>query len=273
MVATNQLSLTALLWLSLANQGLALGIDEATNDLTLMERSPVPKPPIAKAVTVGLPTSGPIHRLRDEEEELDTRDEELEERDYEELDERDFEELDERDLDIETRQLHGSGRPGHGPRKHGRDLQESDIETRSPRRAIPGGNRASWGGQNGPKRPRDIEARQFQGRRGGFGGGAPHGRHRGPRDVEELDERDNEELYLEARSPGRAIPGGNRASWGGQRGPKQPRDIETRQFLGSGRPGHGPSHGPRKHGRSLDVRKGGFGKTRGPRRPRNLEHE
>ncbi|CAI6097682.1 unnamed protein product, partial [Clonostachys chloroleuca] len=102
MVAAKQISVAALLWLGLANQGLALGIDEATNDLTLMERSPAPKGPMAKEC--------PGHA------------------------------------------------PSHSPKKPGRDLEESDLETRSPRRAIPGGTRGSWGGQNGP-RPRDIEAR------------------------------------------------------------------------------------------------------------------
>uniref|UniRef100_A0A8H7MZD9 Uncharacterized protein n=1 Tax=Bionectria ochroleuca TaxID=29856 RepID=A0A8H7MZD9_BIOOC len=152
MVAAKQLSLAALLWLGLANQGLALGIDEATNDLTLMERSPALKAPMAKVITAGHPASGPIHRLRDEEEELDTRDED-------ELDERDFEELDERDLDIETRRERPGHGPSHGPKKHRRDLEESDLETRSPRRAVPGGTCGSWGGQNGP-RPRGIETRR-----------------------------------------------------------------------------------------------------------------
>lgn len=184
MVAAKQISVAALLWLGLANQGLALGIDEATNDLTLMERSPAPKGPMAKFIAAGRPAGGPIHRLRDEEEELDARDEE---------------ELDQRDPDIETRRERPGHAPSHSPRKHGRDLEESDLETRLPRRAIPGGTRGSWGGQNGP-RPRDIEAR------------------------------------------GPPVPGG-----GGR-----PRPIRS----------------PRPSGRSLDVRMGGFGVTRGPRRPR-----
>ncbi|CAG9990589.1 unnamed protein product [Clonostachys byssicola] len=39
MVAVMNLSLAGLLWLGLASRGLALGIDEATDDLTLVERS------------------------------------------------------------------------------------------------------------------------------------------------------------------------------------------------------------------------------------------
>lgn len=38
MVAVKQLGLATLLWLGLANQGLALGIDETTNDLNLVQR-------------------------------------------------------------------------------------------------------------------------------------------------------------------------------------------------------------------------------------------
>ncbi|CAH0003233.1 unnamed protein product [Clonostachys byssicola] len=222
MVAAKQLSLAALLWLGLANQGLALGINEATNDLTLMERSPAHKGPMAKVITPGHSAGGPIHHLRDEEEELDTRDEEeIEERDFDELDERDFEELDERDLDIESRGERPGHAPSHGPKKHRRDLEESDLETRSPIRAIPGGTRGSWGGQNGLRRPRDIEAR----RPPVPGGGRPApGPIRPPKRIV----RDLEDFDLETRSPIRAIPGGTRGSWGGQNGPKRPRDIEAR---------------------------------------------
>ncbi|CAG9949811.1 unnamed protein product [Clonostachys rosea f. rosea IK726] len=86
MVGYKNLSLAGLLWLGLASRGLALGTDEATNDLTLVGRSD------AEDVSI-----------RDFDDELYERDfdEELDERDFdEELDERDFEdELDERDFD------------------------------------------------------------------------------------------------------------------------------------------------------------------------------
>ncbi|CAH0053662.1 unnamed protein product [Clonostachys solani] len=86
MVATKNLGLAGLVWLSLAAQGLALGVDEATNDLTLVERN------VAA-------------------EELDVRDvdDELYERDFdEELDERDFDdELEERDFDDEHLEVRG----------------------------------------------------------------------------------------------------------------------------------------------------------------------
>ncbi|CAH0021203.1 unnamed protein product [Clonostachys rhizophaga] len=70
MVGIKKLSLPGLLWLGLATRGLALGIDEATDDLTLVERS--------------------------DAEEVFTRDfdDELYERDFEdELDERDFDDF------------------------------------------------------------------------------------------------------------------------------------------------------------------------------------
>lgn len=77
MVGIKNLSLAGLLWLGLASRGLALGIDEASNDL-----SPVERP---------------------DTEEFSARDfdDELHDRDFdEELDERDFkDELDERDFD------------------------------------------------------------------------------------------------------------------------------------------------------------------------------
>jgi hypothetical protein len=41
MVSYKQLSLAGLVWLGLASQGLALGIDENTNDLTLLERADI----------------------------------------------------------------------------------------------------------------------------------------------------------------------------------------------------------------------------------------
>ncbi|KAK7229797.1 hypothetical protein V2G26_001967 [Clonostachys chloroleuca] len=41
MVSYKQVSLAGLVWLGLASQGLALGIDENTNDLTLLERADI----------------------------------------------------------------------------------------------------------------------------------------------------------------------------------------------------------------------------------------
>ncbi|CAH0047684.1 unnamed protein product [Clonostachys solani] len=88
MVNYKQLSLAGLVWLGLASQGLALGIDEDTNDFTLLERADIEE----------------LYE-RDFDDELYARefDDELYERDFDdELDERDFDdELDERDFDDE----------------------------------------------------------------------------------------------------------------------------------------------------------------------------
>ncbi|VUC28422.1 unnamed protein product [Clonostachys rosea] len=85
MVATKDLGLAGLVWLCLAARGLALGVDGATNDFTLVERNGA--------------------------EELDVRDidTELFERDFDhELDERDYDdELYERDFDDEHLEVRG----------------------------------------------------------------------------------------------------------------------------------------------------------------------
>ncbi|CAG9937454.1 unnamed protein product [Clonostachys rosea f. rosea IK726] len=86
MVAVKQLGLATLLWLGLANQGLALGIDETTNDLNHVQRRP--------------------------------RAEEIQ------SDERDIEELDERDLDLKARGFRKGLNPGVAKWQKPRELEE-----------------------------------------------------------------------------------------------------------------------------------------------------
>lgn len=76
MVAAKDLGLAGLVWLCLAAQGLALGVDEATNDLTLVERD------LAEELNVRDIDDGLYERGFDDE--LDERDldDELEERDF-----------------------------------------------------------------------------------------------------------------------------------------------------------------------------------------------
>ncbi|CAI6091941.1 unnamed protein product [Clonostachys chloroleuca] len=78
MVAVKQLGLATLLWLSLANQGLALDIDETTNDFILVQRR------VGSSFNVAPMLAKP----RAEETQFD---------------ERDFDELEERDFDLEER--------------------------------------------------------------------------------------------------------------------------------------------------------------------------
>ncbi|CAH0050886.1 unnamed protein product [Clonostachys solani] len=131
MVAVKQLGLAALLWLGLANQGLALGIDETTNDLMLVQRS-----------SGNLFSIVPMLPKR--------RAEEIQ------LDERDFEELDERDLDLEERGFRKGFNPGVAKWKKPRDVEERGF-----RKGFNPGV-AKW------KKPRDVEERGF---RNGFNPG------------------------------------------------------------------------------------------------------
>ncbi|CAH0046218.1 unnamed protein product [Clonostachys solani] len=64
MVAAKQLSLAALVWLGLASQGLALQVDQASNDLTLVERAEAPsgKMGVALAPNQKLPKVGAAHK-------------------------------------------------------------------------------------------------------------------------------------------------------------------------------------------------------------------
>ncbi|CAI6014373.1 unnamed protein product [Clonostachys chloroleuca] len=64
MVAPKQLSLAALIWLGLASQGLALQVDQASNDLTLVERAEAPsgKLGVALAPNQKLPKVGSAHK-------------------------------------------------------------------------------------------------------------------------------------------------------------------------------------------------------------------
>ncbi|CAH0004453.1 unnamed protein product [Clonostachys byssicola] len=96
MVNYKQLSLAGLVWLGLASQGLALGIDENTNDFTLLARAEIEE----------------VYE-RDFDDELYTRDidDELYERDFDdELYERDFDDdLYERDFEYAELEPRGPG--------------------------------------------------------------------------------------------------------------------------------------------------------------------
>ncbi|VUC30902.1 unnamed protein product [Clonostachys rosea] len=171
MIPTKQLSLAGLLWFGLANQGLALEIDQTSGDLTLVKRDPLPSGNLKVALAPG-------QKL------LKTT----------------------RDMKVALAPGQRMPKIKH---HHYSKRDEEGLEIRQPI-LPPGRHRSSFGGQmsRGGRRPRDveecdidIEARDYK----AFHGGHRAGRRHAPRDVDELNERDLEERKISAKGVAKGI--------------------------------------------------------------------
>ncbi|CAG9948607.1 unnamed protein product [Clonostachys rosea f. rosea IK726] len=242
MVAIHNLGLAAFVWLGLASKGLAMGIDESTDGLYLVERD---EPVELEARTRrGRPgddprTWGPNaggHGPRQGGK--GTRS------------------IDDFETELFTRTRRG-GRPGDDPRtwgpnagghapRQGRRGLETDLFTRTRRGGRPGDDPRTWGpnaGGHGPrhggKTTRDYDAGLFtRTRKGGRPGDDPrtwgpnaggHGPRQGGRGTRSIDDYEGE-LYTRARNnPGyhpAPVRGGSQPRTGGHRGTRDLEELE-----------------------------------------------
>ncbi|CAG9975004.1 unnamed protein product [Clonostachys byssicola] len=171
MIPTKQLRLAGLVWLSLANQGLALDIDPNSKDLNLVQRDPLPSGSLKVALAPGqkLPKVP-----RDMKVALDPN-QRMPKVKHHRHPKRDEEELEIRQPILR----HGSHRSSFGGRMSRGGHRLRDVE----------------------ERDLDLETREHK----TFHGGRRAGRRHGPRDVDELDERDLEERKITAKGVAKGI--------------------------------------------------------------------
>ncbi|CAH0018793.1 unnamed protein product [Clonostachys rhizophaga] len=171
MIPTKQLSLTGLVWLSLANQGLALEIDQNSKDLNLVQRDPLP----SGNLKVGLAPGQKLPKVP---------------------------------RDVKVALAPNQRMPKAKHHRHPK-RDEEELEIRQP--ILPHGNRRSrFGGRmsRGGHKLRDIEERDLDlevREPKTFHAGRRAGHRHGPRNVDELDGRDLEERKISAKGVAKGI--------------------------------------------------------------------
>ncbi|KAK7229972.1 hypothetical protein V2G26_002142 [Clonostachys chloroleuca] len=171
MIPTKQISLAGLVWLSLANQGLALEIDQTSSAINLVQRDPLPSGNLKVALAPG-------------------------------------QKLPKVSRDMKVALAPNQRMPKVKHHRHPK-RDEERLEIRQP--ILPhGSHRSRFGGRIGRDghRLRDVEERDLSletREPKTFHDGRRAGRRHGPRDVDELDERGLEERKISAKGVAKGI--------------------------------------------------------------------